>query len=116
VQEYERFRIAATHVRAAHPEVLLTLTWAGPDEPITMQFLRTPPGRHGAGLVEEALRDVIALADRLGYGLRVVVEPIGGSNAGIGALADRYGTHGFVLVGVVGGRPVMHRPAGGRRG
>src|SRR5690349_19537592 len=34
VQEYERFRIAATHVRAAHPEVLLTLTWAGPDEPI----------------------------------------------------------------------------------
>ncbi|WP_433236389.1 hypothetical protein [Actinomadura nitritigenes] len=113
MQEYERFRLAAAHVRAAHPEVLLTLTWSRPDEPITMQILRTPPGRHGAGLVEEALRDVIALADRLGYGLRVVVEPIGGSDASIGALTDRYGSHGFVLVGAVGGRPVMQRPAGG---
>ncbi|WP_165975393.1 hypothetical protein [Actinomadura rubrisoli] len=46
----------------AHPGVELHLVWTGPDEPVTLDLIRTRPTLRGRGLAEAALRDVIATA------------------------------------------------------
>ncbi|TDB88335.1 hypothetical protein E1264_11675 [Actinomadura sp. KC216] len=109
---YDRFRRDVARVQAAHPDVALHLVWTGPDEPVTLNLIRTTPVLRGQGLAEAALNDLTALADRWGVPLRLVVEPIEGDlDVDPARLLRWYGSHGFIVTGVRerDGAPIMER-------